>query len=296
MFDVFCCFITAICRFVCLTSCYRDGHNSELLKFTKKTGSDSLNLVWHHFDTSERSKLSMSRSLQWPSIPAEHRKTLGTKNEVNSMRPVRWSNIVTLFVVYMLNNICSHSTMLRPVMLSCGNSSCHECLVKLVATMENPSCPMCRVAFAHDATLISDIAMNTLTRNLEVASTNDDYRWTSTYKRAEDHTKQCPKKKVRCLNEGCQYVLAPFDLRQAIGFMSRLWIAHGKRNAGTPPERNMSLQGNLLSSRLRRDITWVFCYSFGTLISHIGLFFYVKKKRETACKTVTVNEANDWNK
>ena len=122
------------------------------------------------------------------------------------MRSVRWNNIVTLFVVYMLNNICSHSTMLRPVMLSCGNSSCHECLVKLVATMENPSCPMFRVAFAHDATLISNIAMNTLTRNLEVASTNDDYRWTGTYERAEDHTKQCPKKKVRCLNEGCQYV------------------------------------------------------------------------------------------
>ena len=65
--------------------------------------------------------------------------------------------------------------------------------------MENPSCPMCRVAFGHDATLISNIAMNTLTRNLEVASTNDDYRCTGTYERAEDHTEQC-------LNEGCQYV------------------------------------------------------------------------------------------
>ena len=73
--------------------------------------------------------------------------------------------------------------------------------------MENPSCPMCRVAFANDATLNANIAMNTLTRNLEVASTNDNYRWTGSYERAEDHTKQCPKKKVRCLNEGCEHVL-----------------------------------------------------------------------------------------
>ena len=75
MVDVFCCFITGICRFVWLTSYYRHGHNSELLKFIKKSASDSLNLVWHWFDTSERSKLSMSHSPQWPSIPAEHRKT-----------------------------------------------------------------------------------------------------------------------------------------------------------------------------------------------------------------------------
>lgn len=111
---------------------------------------------------------------------------------------------------------CSYFTMLRPVTLSCGHSSCQECLANLMASTQQPSCPVCRAHIASDAALNVNIALNNLTSNLAVACTNHDCTWTGTYEKTEDHSKQCPKQKVDCVNEGCQHTLTREEMTSHI--------------------------------------------------------------------------------
>ena len=196
--------------------------------------------------------------------------------------------------------------MLRPVTLSRGHSSCLECLAKLVATTEKPSRPLCRMAFANDDTLNVNVALNTLTRNLEVACTNDNCGWTGTYERAEDHSKQCAKKKVRCLNEDCQHVLTNEELALHLLICDKQLVSC--------PDCGLYMAKDMLAHHLSelclykgiccplgcgeilpRYFVILISFPFGTLISLL-IRKSKKKKREAACETVTVNEANDWNK
>ena len=112
--------------------------------------------------------------------------------------------------------ICSYLTMLRPVTLSCGHSSCQECLMKLMVSAPHPSCPLCRREIARDSVLNVNVALNSLTRNLLVACANDECEWMDTYEKAEDHAKQCPKRKVECSNDGCQHTLTREEMNTHI--------------------------------------------------------------------------------
>ena len=171
---------------------------------------------------------------------------------------------------FLIFNICSHSTVLRSETLSCGHSSCQECLGKLVATTVKPSCPLCTTAFANDATLNSNVALNTLTSNLEVACTNDDCGWTGTYERAKDHSKQCPKKKVRCLNEGCQHILTNEEVA------SHLFICHKQLISCT--DCGMSTARDMLALHLSELCLVVRSaaerYYLGILLFLFFLFFF----------------------
>ena len=61
--------------------------------------------------------------------------------------------------------------MLKPVTLLCGHSGCQECLTNLVATENDPHCPICRVAIVPTNPLKVNITLNYLTSSLNVMCT-----------------------------------------------------------------------------------------------------------------------------
>lgn len=102
--------------------------------------------------------------------------------------------------------------MLKPVTLVCGHSGCQECLTNLVATENDPHCPICRVAIAPTTPLKVNITLNYLTSSLDVMCTNVGCQWSGKYDMAENHSSHCPRVKVKCENDGCPYV----DMREAM--------------------------------------------------------------------------------
>ena len=100
----------------------------------------------------------------------------------------------------------SFTTMLKPVTLSCGHSGCQKCLTNLVASNSSPACPLCRRAITPTTPLNVNVALNYLTRKLNVVCTNTGCQWSGTYEMADYHTNHCPKVKVKWDNDGCHYV------------------------------------------------------------------------------------------
>ena len=101
---------------------------------------------------------------------------------------------VTIFVVSF--NFTSLSTMVKPVTLACGHSSCQSCLATAFAMSSSPKCPLCKMVFPSGAALNVNIVLDDITSRMEITCTNSGWEWVGKLVSHSQHSNTCSKKRV----------------------------------------------------------------------------------------------------
>ena len=126
----------------------------------------------------------------------------------------------------------SKSVMLKPVTLGCGQSGCLHCLTSLLRYHQQKGntkapCHMSRAAFENTA-LCVNVALDSITSELEVRCTNNGCQWSGKFSSVERHDQECPHLVVNFPSHRCDKMMKCEEVVRTWGHAESLPL-----NAGT---------------------------------------------------------------